>query len=162
MNWAKWNKIFMKMIWKQLAECINLPTEKLYSLGRHKMFKCWKWSSSDPMLVGFIIFLQLRSLLPHEAMWEREATCWRGPGRQRTTLGNMAETGQQQNGGQDLHVGLAGMLVTSYLFQKSHNIFFPCLFLLWCRTPQVPLCSWSMGHYATDMWVWGWRGSFSR
>jgi len=33
-----------------------LPTEKLYSLGRHKMFKCWKWSSSDPMLVGFIIF----------------------------------------------------------------------------------------------------------
>jgi len=30
---------------------MNLPTEKLYSLGRHKMFKCWKWScSSDPTL----------------------------------------------------------------------------------------------------------------
>ena len=36
---------------------MNLPTEKLYSLGRHKMFKCWKWSSSDPMLVGFTIAL---------------------------------------------------------------------------------------------------------
>jgi len=32
-----------------------LPTEKLYSLGRHKMFKCWKCSSSDPELIGFII-----------------------------------------------------------------------------------------------------------
>ena len=29
-------------------ECMNLPTEKLYRLGRHKMFKCWKCSSSDP------------------------------------------------------------------------------------------------------------------
>ena len=38
---------------------MNLPTEKLYSLGRHKMFKCWKWSSSDPMLVRFIIFIAL-------------------------------------------------------------------------------------------------------
>jgi len=38
---------------------MNLPTEKLYILGRHKMFKCWKWSSSDPMLVGFIIFIAL-------------------------------------------------------------------------------------------------------
>ena len=38
---------------------MNLPTEKLYNLGRHKMFKCWKWSSSDPMLVGFIIFIAL-------------------------------------------------------------------------------------------------------
>ena len=36
---------------------MNLPTEKLYSLGRHKMFKCWKCSSSDPVLVGFIIFM---------------------------------------------------------------------------------------------------------
>jgi len=27
---------------------MNLPTEKLYNLGRHKMFKCWKCSSSDP------------------------------------------------------------------------------------------------------------------
>jgi len=26
---------------------------------------------------------QLRRLLPHEAMWEREATYWRGPGRRR-------------------------------------------------------------------------------
>jgi len=38
---------------------MNLPTEKLYSMGRHKMFECWKWSSSDPMLVGFIIFIAL-------------------------------------------------------------------------------------------------------
>jgi len=38
---------------------MNLPTEKLYSLGRHKMFKCWKCSSSDPELTGFIIFLAL-------------------------------------------------------------------------------------------------------
>jgi len=30
---------------------MNLPTEKLYSLGRHKMFKCWKCSSSDPELI---------------------------------------------------------------------------------------------------------------
>jgi len=34
---------------------MNLPTEKLYSLGRHKMFKCWKCSSSDPELIGFIM-----------------------------------------------------------------------------------------------------------
>ena len=47
-------------------------------------------------------------------------------------------------------------------FPKSHYIFFPCLFLLRCRTPQVLLCTWSMGHYATDMWVWGLRGNFSR
>jgi len=40
----------------------------------------------------------------------------------------MVETGLWQNGGQDLHVGLAGMLVTSYLFQKSHYIYI--LFLL--------------------------------
>jgi len=38
---------------------MNLPTEKLYSLGRHKMFKCWKCSSSDPELIGFIIFIAL-------------------------------------------------------------------------------------------------------
>jgi len=39
-------------------------------------------------------------------------------------MGSMAKTGVRQNGGQDLHVGLAGMLVTSYPFQKSHYIFF--------------------------------------
>ena len=38
---------------------MNLLTEKLYSLGRHKMFKCWKCSSSDPELIGFIIFIAL-------------------------------------------------------------------------------------------------------
>ena len=38
---------------------MNLPTEKLYSLGRHEMFKCWKCSSSDTMLVGFITFIDL-------------------------------------------------------------------------------------------------------
>jgi len=36
---------------------MNLPTEKPYSLGRHKMFTCWKCSSSDPELIGFIIFI---------------------------------------------------------------------------------------------------------
>ena len=40
---------------------MNLPTEKLYSLGRHKMFKCWKCSSSDPMLVGFIVFIVIKN-----------------------------------------------------------------------------------------------------
>ena len=38
---------------------MNLPTEKLYRLGRHKMFKCWKWSSIYPELIGFIIFIAL-------------------------------------------------------------------------------------------------------
>ena len=38
---------------------MNFPTEKLYSLERHKMFKCWKWTYSDPMLVGFITFIAL-------------------------------------------------------------------------------------------------------
>jgi len=38
---------------------VNLPTEKQYCLGRHKMFKCWKFSSSDPVLVGFINFIAL-------------------------------------------------------------------------------------------------------
>jgi len=89
-------------------------------------------------------------LITHEAMWEREATCWWGPGRRSTTIGNMAKTDLRQNGGQDLHVGLAGMLVTSCFFHKSRYIFFPCLFLLRCWMPQVPLCTWSMGHYATD------------
>jgi len=101
--------------------------------------------SSQAYCVPFVVGMnhevrtrrQLRWLLPHEAMWEREATCWRGPGRQRTTIRNMAETGLWQNGGQDLHVGLAGMLVTSYLFQKSHCVFFPCVFLLRCQTPQA-------------------------
>ena len=31
---------------------------------------------------------------------EREATCWRGLGRRRTTIGNMAETGLRRNGDQ--------------------------------------------------------------
>jgi len=96
---------------------------------------------------------QLCWLLPHEAMWEREATCWQGSGRRRMTIGNMAETGLRRNGGPGFHVGLAGMLVTNCLFQKSHCLFFPCLFLLRCGTPQVSLCTWSMGHYATNMWV---------
>ena len=45
------------MIWKQFEECINLSTEKLYSLGRHKMFKCWNYSSRDAVLVGVISFI---------------------------------------------------------------------------------------------------------
>ena len=43
---------------------------------------------------------------------------------QRTTIGNVAKTGLRQNGGQDLHVGLAGMLVTSYIFQSHITYFF--------------------------------------
>jgi len=36
---------------------MNLPTENLYSLGRHMMFKCWKCSSIDPELIGVLMFL---------------------------------------------------------------------------------------------------------
>jgi len=36
----------------------------------------------------------------------------------------MAETCLRRNGGQGLHIGLAGMLVTNCLFQKSHYLFF--------------------------------------
>jgi len=36
----------------------------------------------------------------------------------------MAERGLQQNGDGGLHVGLAEILVTNCLFQKSHYIFF--------------------------------------
>jgi len=37
-------------------------------------------------------------------------------------------------------------------FPKVTLLIFPCLFLLRCRTPQVPLCICSMGHNATNMW----------
>jgi len=37
-------------------------------------------------------------------------------------IGNMAEIGLQWNGGQGLQVGLVGMLVTKFIFQKSHDI----------------------------------------
>jgi len=40
--------------------------------------------------------------------------------------GKMAETGLKWNGGQGLHAGLVGMLVTSFLLQKTHRILFPC------------------------------------
>jgi len=33
---------------------MNLPSDKVYSLGRHKMFKCWKGSYRDAVLVGLI------------------------------------------------------------------------------------------------------------
>jgi len=46
------------MIWKQFV-MTRVPSEKLYNLGRHKMFKCWKCSSSDPELIGFINFIGL-------------------------------------------------------------------------------------------------------
>jgi len=36
----------------------------------------------------------------------------------------MEEAGLRRNGGQGLHVGFAGMLVTNCLFQKSHYLFF--------------------------------------
>ena len=42
---------------------MHLPTEKPYSLGRHKMFKCWKWSSSDPTLVFDLNSFTLTSTL---------------------------------------------------------------------------------------------------
>jgi len=35
----------------------------------------------------------------------------------------------------EANVGLVGMLVTNFLFQKSHCIFFPCWFLLQSRVP---------------------------
>ena len=56
---------------------------------------------------------------------------------------------------------LIGMLVTSFLLQKTHCIFFPCWFLWLCPTPPVPLFTWSMEHFAVGIWVWGLRGSFS-
>ena len=33
---------------------------------------------------------------------------------------------------------IARMLVTSFIFQKSRCIFFPCWFLKQCQTPPVP------------------------
>ena len=82
---------------------------------------------------------QLCWLFPHEAVWEKEATCWQSPNRQKMLIGNMAEAGLWWNGGQGLHVRLVGMPMISFVFQKSHCIFFPGLFLLWCKMPQVPL-----------------------
>ena len=62
--------------------------------------------------------------------------------------GNMAGISLPQNEGPGLHVWLVGMLVTSFLLQKTHCIFFPCWFLWPCRTPPVPLCTWRMVHFA--------------
>ena len=70
---------------------------------------------------------------PHEAMWEKEATCRWGCNKQKMMIGNMANTGLRQNRSSGLHVGLVGMLVINFLFQKSHCIFFPCWFLFWCQ-----------------------------
>jgi len=92
------------------------------------------------------------SCVDYFPMWQCESTCWQGPGRRRTTIGYMVETGLQRNGSQDLHARLAGMLVTNCRFQKSHCLFFACLFLLRCQMPQALLCTWSMGYYATNMW----------
>jgi len=47
----------------------------------------------------------------------------------KTMTENMAKTGLQRNEGQGLHVKLVGMLVTSFLFQKSHCIFFLLVFI---------------------------------
>jgi len=38
---------------------MNLPTDKVYIFGRLKMFKFWKGSSRDFVLVGFIVFIAL-------------------------------------------------------------------------------------------------------
>jgi len=38
---------------------MNLPTDKVKSLGRYKMFRCWKGSSIDAVLVGLISFISL-------------------------------------------------------------------------------------------------------
>ena len=67
----------------------------------------------------------------------------------------MAGTGLQQNECPSMHVWLVGMLVTSFLLQKTHCIFFPCWFLWQCQTPPVPLCTWSMVHFAVNIRVWG-------
>jgi len=106
---------------------------------------------------------QLHRLLPHKGLpgWEREVNGWQGLYRHETMTGSMAGIGLPQNKGPGLHVWLVGMLVTSFLLQKTHCIFFPCWFLWLCQTPPVPLCTWSMVHFAVGTWVWGLRGSFS-
>jgi len=38
---------------------MNLPTDMVYSLETHKMFKCWKGSPRDAVLVGRISFIAL-------------------------------------------------------------------------------------------------------
>jgi len=38
---------------------MNLPTDKVCSAGMHKMFKCWKDSSRDAILVDVISFIAL-------------------------------------------------------------------------------------------------------
>jgi len=38
---------------------MNLPTDKVYSLGRHNVFNCWKVSSRDAIIVGLIGFIAL-------------------------------------------------------------------------------------------------------
>ena len=81
----------------------------------------------------------LHRLHPHKGFpgWEREVNGWRGLYRHETMTGNMAGISLPRTGGPGLHVWLEGMLVTSFLLQKKHCIFFPCWFLWLCRTTPV-------------------------
>jgi len=38
---------------------MNMPTDRVQSLGSHKMFTCWKDSSRDVLLVGLLSFIAL-------------------------------------------------------------------------------------------------------
>ena len=71
------------------------------------------------------------------------------------------QTGLPRNEGPGLHVWLVGMLLTSFLLQKTHCIFFPCWFLWLCRTPSVPLCTWSMVHFAVSNEFGDWETFFN-
>ena len=130
-------------------------------------FKCEGYCTFSTCKVVFTFAinydLHYDRLHPHKEFpgWEREVNGWRGLYRHETMTGNMAGIGLPRNGGPGLHVWLVGMLVTSFLLQRTHCIFFPCWFLWLCRTPPVPFCTWSMVHFAVGIWVWGLRGSFS-
>jgi len=132
-----------------------------------RVAKC-KGGHPKPTVFPFVVGMnhevrtrrQLCWLLPIKAMWEREATCWRGPGRRRTTIRNMAKTGLRWNGGQGLHVRLAVMLVTNCLFQKSHY-FFRVYSYCYCRVKRLKFlfaleaCSFSSSElYEDEKAIW--------
>ena len=65
---------------------------------------------------------QSHRLHPHKGFpgWEREVNSWRGLYTHETMTGIMAGIGLPWTGGPGLHVWLEGMLVTSFLLQKTH------------------------------------------
>jgi len=62
-------------------------------------------------------------------------------------IGNMAETGLKRNGDQSLHAGVVGMLVTSFLSQKTQYIFFRVDF--YCDVERFHVI---MFLYALEVW----------